>query len=121
MDLKVAIGNCQPYRDVSMMAGDTLAERYENTMAKITEAVYQLEVQWECEFDKGILTAHSELETHPIALHEPLNTRDALYGGRTEPMRLHYKAADGKTIQFIFVMVLTPYICKYFNFRISHQ
>jgi G:T-mismatch repair DNA endonuclease (very short patch repair protein) len=48
------------------VAGDTLAERYEKTMvrqAKIKQAGYQVEVQWECEFDKGILTAHPELET----------------------------------------------------------
>jgi G:T-mismatch repair DNA endonuclease (very short patch repair protein) len=73
------------------MGGDTLDERYEKTMAslaKITEAGYQLEVQWECEFDKGILAAHPELEEHPIVLDEPLNTRDALYGGRTEVVRL---------------------------------
>jgi hypothetical protein len=86
------------------MAGDTLAERYEKTMArlaKITEAGYQVEVQWECEFDKGILAAHLELEAHPIVLHEPLNTRDALYGGRTEAMRIHYKTAEGVTIRYL--------------------
>jgi G:T-mismatch repair DNA endonuclease (very short patch repair protein) len=54
------------------MAGDTLAERYEKTMArlaKIKEAGYQVEVQWECEFDKVLLAAHPELEAHPIVLH----------------------------------------------------
>jgi hypothetical protein len=89
-------------------------------LAQITRAVYQVEVQWECEFDKGILAAHPELETHPIVLHEPLNTRDALYGGRTEAMRLHYKAAEGETIQYVDVMFLYPYICKYFKFPIGH-
>jgi hypothetical protein len=105
------------------MASDTLAEQYEKTMArlvKITEAGYQVEVQWECEFDKGILAAHPELETHPIVLHEPLNTRDALYAGRTEAMRLHYKAAESETIQYVDVMSLYPYICKYFKFPIGH-
>jgi G:T-mismatch repair DNA endonuclease (very short patch repair protein) len=73
--------SCQPFRDVHTLAGDTLAERYEKTIARlahITQAGYQVEDQWECEFDKGILAAHPELETHPIVLHEPLNTRDAL-------------------------------------------
>jgi G:T-mismatch repair DNA endonuclease (very short patch repair protein) len=83
---------CQPVRDTPAMAGDTLAERYEKTMArlpKITEAGYQVEVQWECEFVKGILAVHPELEAHPIGLHEPLNTRYALYGVQTEAMWLH--------------------------------
>jgi G:T-mismatch repair DNA endonuclease (very short patch repair protein) len=74
-------------------AGDTLAERYEKTMArfsKITEAGLQVLVQWECEFDKSILASHPELETQHIVLHESLNTRDALYGDATEAMSLHY-------------------------------
>jgi len=28
---------------------------------------------------------------HPLVQRSPLCTRDALYGGRTEAMRLHYK------------------------------
>jgi hypothetical protein len=89
-------------------------------LAKITEAGYQVEVQWECDFNKGILAAHPELKAHPIELHEPLNTRDDLYGGRTEAMRLHYKAAEGETVQYVDVMSLYPYICKYFKFSVGH-
>ena len=69
-------------------AGDTLAQRYERTMARleqITQAGYQVEVQWECDFDRGILADHRELNLHPIVQHSPLNTRDALYEG---PQRL---------------------------------
>jgi hypothetical protein len=60
--------SCQPFRDTPTVAGDTLAERYEKTMArlaKINEAGYQVVVQWECEFDKGIVAAHPELEHIP--------------------------------------------------------
>jgi G:T-mismatch repair DNA endonuclease (very short patch repair protein) len=48
---------CLPFRDVTTMRGDTLAERYEHTMARLEEIArtdFQLEVQWECEFDAGI-------------------------------------------------------------------
>jgi G:T-mismatch repair DNA endonuclease (very short patch repair protein) len=48
------------------VAGDTLAERYEKTMAslpQITQAGYKVEVHWECDIDPGILAAHPELET----------------------------------------------------------
>jgi G:T-mismatch repair DNA endonuclease (very short patch repair protein) len=82
-----------------------LAERYEQTMQrleKITRAGYQVIVQWECDFDRDILSKHPE--------HEPLNTRDVLHGGRTEAMRLHYKAKEGETIQYCDVMLLYPYI-----------
>jgi hypothetical protein len=91
------------------MARDTLAERYEKTMARlanITEAGYQVEVQCEYDFDKRLLAVHPELEAHSIVLHELLNQRDALYGGRTEAMRLHYKASECETIQYVDVMSL---------------
>ena len=98
-------------------AGDTLAQRYERTMARvdqITGAGYQVEMQWECDFDKGILADHPELKLHAAVQHSPLNTRDSLYGGRTEAMRLHHAAGDGETIQYVDVMSLYPYVCKYF-------
>ncbi len=69
------------------------------------------------EFDKGILADHPELKTHPIVQHSPLNTRDALCGGRTEAMRLHHKAGDGETIKYVDVMSLYSYVCKYCEFQ----
>ena len=82
---------CQPFRDVKTLAsGQTLAEQYEQTLARIellTRAGYTVKVQWECEFE-GVA---DDLRAHPIVRHAPMNTRDALYGGRTEAMRLHYK------------------------------
>jgi len=50
----------------------------------------------------------------------PLRTRDALYGGRTEAMRLQYKVRENETIQYVDVMSLYPYICKYFKFPVRH-
>ena len=75
-----------PFRVVPTMPGDTLAERYEHTMARtwqITRAGYQVEMVWECIFDAEILARHPELKTHPIVQHIPLNPLGALYGGRT--------------------------------------
>ena len=57
--------------------------------------------------------------THPIVEQSPLRTRDTLYGGRTEAMSLYRKARENKTIQYVDVMSLYPYICKYFNFPIG--
>jgi len=90
---------CQPFRDVATPSGDTLAERYERTMARleqITRAGYQVKVQWEYEFEE-----RTELLAHPIVRQSPLCTRDALYGGRTEAMRLHYKVQENETIQYV--------------------
>jgi hypothetical protein len=113
---------CQPLRDVPTIAEDTIAQRYERTMdrlQRITQAGYKVEVQWECDFDRDILQKHPELETLPIVEQSPLGTRDALYGGRTEAIRVHYKITDGETIQYMDVMSLYPWVCKYFKFRVG--
>ena len=70
---------------------------------------------------QGILADYSELKLHPIVQHSPLNTRDALYGGRNEAMRLHHAAGDGQAIQYVDVISLYPYVCKYFKFPIGHS
>jgi len=100
--------------------GETLAERYEQTLARIellTRAGYTIKVQWECEFE-GVA---EDLRAHPIVRHAPMNTRDALYGGRTEAMRLHFEIREGEeTVQYCDIMILYPYTCKYFKFPIGH-
>ena len=74
---------CLPFRDVPTLAKDNLAERYEQTMARIqqiTGAGYSVELVWECQFDRDILRHHPEMKQHPIFQHTFLNNRDALYG-----------------------------------------
>jgi hypothetical protein len=114
--------SCQPFRDVTTAVGDTLAERYERTMARVEQlagAGDLVEVQWEGVLDETILVA--ELQTHPSVQQTPLKTRDTLYGGRTEAMRLHCKIREGKeTIQYVDVISLYPYISKYGKFPVGH-
>ena len=114
---------CHPFRDVTTTNGDTLAAIPEQTMARlqqITRAGYEVKVQWECEFDDaGIETP--ELLAHPALCQGPLCTRDALYGGRTYTMRLHYKAREGKNNHYVDVIILYPYICKYLKFPLGHS
>jgi len=62
---------CQPFRDVKTMAsGETLAERYEQTLAwieQLANAGYTVKVQWECEFEgvaDDLQTSHSQTRTN---------------------------------------------------------
>ena len=88
---------------------------------QITRAGYTVKIMWECEFDAPKIVEHKpELLTRPIVKHSPLNTRDALYGGRTEAMRLHYTIEEKESIPYCGVMSMYPYICKYFKFPIGH-
>jgi len=102
---------CQSFRDVTTTSGDTLAARYERTISRLeqkTREGYQVKIEWEREFDEtGIVRQKPELLNHPIVRQSPLSTRDALYGGRTEAMRLHYKANNNETKQLVDVMSLT--------------
>jgi G:T-mismatch repair DNA endonuclease (very short patch repair protein) len=114
---------CLPFRDVPTMCGDTLSQRYEQTLARIEQiarSVYQVEIKWECEFDEGILARHPELKTHPLEQQTPLNTRDAQYGSRTVAIRLHYRVREGEQIRYCDVMSLYPYVCKYSKFPVGH-
>ena len=44
-----------------------------------------------------------------------------MYGGRTEAVYLNYKAREGENIQYVDVMILHPYIRKYFKFHVCHR
>ena len=79
---------------------------------QIIRAGYQVKVQWEFDDNRTALPPHS-LSVYPV------------YPGRfvrgdTETMRLNYKGRDGETIQYMDVMWLYPYICKYFKFPLDH-
>ena len=104
---------CQPFRDVKTVSGETLAGRYEQTLSRIEQikrAGYQAKIQWECKFDEAKLVEQKpELLVRPIVKHASLITRDAVYGGRTEAMRLHYKIREGEeSIQYCDTMSLYP-------------
>jgi len=82
---------CQPSRDVKTLAnGETLAERYEQTMARIEQLVLAILSK----YSGNATSKEPTICRHPIVGRAPLNTRDALYGGRTEAMRLHYKIKE---------------------------
>jgi len=75
-------------------------------LEQITRAGYQVKVQWEFEYEEK-----PELLTNPLVRLSALCNRDALYGGRTETMRTHYKERENETVQYVDIMSLYPYIC----------
>jgi len=94
---------CQPFRDGTTLRGETLAERFEQTMScleQITREGYQVKLQWDNEFHDAGRPAH------PIVQQSPLRNRDALYGSPTEAIRLHYKARENETTQYVDVVSL---------------
>jgi len=110
---------CQPVRYDTTLHGDALAERYDRTMSnmeQMTREGYLVKFQLESEFaDAG----RAELLAQSLVQKSKLRNRDALYGGRTEVMRLHYKARENETIQHVDIISLYPYLCKYFKFPVG--
>jgi len=62
-----------------------------------------------------------ELLAHPLVLQIPMRTRDAVYGGGTEAMRLHYKARENANIQYDNVMIFYPYLRKFYKFPVVQK
>jgi len=75
---------CQPFRDVKTMGGETLAERFEQTMARIeqiTRAGYLVKIQWERQFDEPqIAEQKPEFLAHPIVRRAPDHPRCSVRG-----------------------------------------
>ncbi|XP_043272012.1 uncharacterized protein [Venturia canescens] len=113
-------------RDRVQSDGDTLNERLERTNAisqRIRSSGYTLTEIWECAYD-GMIKTDLEMSAfvsdHPLVRAEPLNPRDAFFGGRTENMVTLYDVKDGEQIRYVDVCSLYPYICRYGKYPVGH-
>jgi len=106
---------------------EKLLSRYEETTArlhKIESAGYKVVSLWGCEFKKLINQnpgLEKELSSHPCLKNSPLNIRGSLYGGRTEATKTYYKIQQGEKINYVVVISLYPYVCKYGKFPVGHH
>ena len=73
---------------------------------------YKLVEIWECEWDK--------MKVEKDEIVTPLSPRDALFGGRTNAIRLHYKCKPGEKIKYMDYTSLYPDIMKNGIFPIDH-
>ena len=99
---------------------------YESTLRKhelLRQHGYDLKVVWECEWDLEVKTNPdfpSFLQT--LKLVEPLDPRDAFFGGRTNAVKLHHEVdqANGEKIKYIDVTFLYPWVNKIQEYPVSH-
>ncbi|XP_056022017.1 uncharacterized protein LOC130054931 [Ostrea edulis] len=73
---------------------------------------------WEHEFDRQTQT-NADLQEflQGVDIQDPLNPRDALYGGRTNATRLYCEEGD---MRYVDVCSLYPYVLKYKPFPVQH-
>jgi hypothetical protein len=92
-------------------------------LQKIRDAGYTVLSILGCEIRKLLSDTHgleNELFSHPFVKDAPINIRDALYGGRTEASKTYCRVKEGEEIQYVDVICLYPYICKYGKFPVGH-
>lgn len=103
----------------------TLEEAYEYTMKKeetLRSKGYNLVTIWECEWDKQV-KENNEPKTfiQECEILEPLNPRDAFYGGRTNAVKLHHEVKDkDEKVKYADVTSLYPWVNKTCEYPIGH-
>jgi hypothetical protein len=88
-------------------------ERIQNIKSDYPE--YKLIEIWECEFKQQIkdsLDLQSFLQNN-CNISDPINARDALFGGRTNSLKLYHKVGPGEKIKYVDFRSLYPDRQKY--------
>ena len=98
----------------------TVEETYQATLFKtkrLREAGYKVIEKWECVFEK-----EKKLKdiVNGMTWCDPLQPRDAFYGGRTGLTACYYEAKDDEEIKYVDVTSLYPTINKYGTYPIGH-
>jgi hypothetical protein len=97
---------------------------YDKTVEKseaLREVCSSYEEYWECQFDemkKNNIAFSNFLKT--IDFQEPLNVRDAFFGGRTNCTSFYYQTKEGEKILYMDITSLYPFINKTSTYPIKH-
>lgn len=78
---------------------------------------------WECTFNlEKVQNVELKrfLDTHDNPDDDPLNPRDAFFGGRTNCTKLFYEGKENEQIRYLDVCSLYPWACKYGKFPVGH-
>ncbi|XP_052129503.1 uncharacterized protein LOC127750891 [Frankliniella occidentalis] len=97
---------------------DTMEGRWRATQARqemLERAGYTVETIWECEWaelKKADPEVRAYTEAHPVLQEDPLDPRDAFFGGRTNNAKLWRKCEAGERICYADICSLYPYVNK---------
>ena len=105
-------------------ADGTLQEVYESTLIKqeaLRQRGYDIKVMWECDWDMEVRT-NAELRhfLDTLEIVDPLQPRNAFFGGRTNAVKLHHVANQAEQIEHIDVTSLYPWVNKTQEYPVGH-
>lgn len=100
---------------------DEVAEKTKERNRLIEQAGYSLKIMWECEWTKEKKTnPEIEMFVEELKIQEPLNPRNAFFGGRTNAVKLYHKAQRDEQIWYVDVTSLYPWVNKTCEYPIGH-
>lgn len=88
---------------------------------ELKELGYELIVVWEHQF-RYQLEKNIDLQrfVSTLDLQDRLDPRDSFFGGRTNAIKLHYKANEDEAIQYYDFTSLYPWTNKYCRYPVGH-
>jgi hypothetical protein len=116
---------CYPNQETeNPRVGVTMRELRDNTLFRrnfLIECGYRVISKRECEF-RAEVKQNSALQkfTEDAVLSDPLNPRDAFFGGRTNAVKLYHKCNQNEKIRYVDFTSLYPWVCKYKHFPCGH-
>ena len=117
---------CFPQRDEChpKLLDRTFRDVYHVTQSKMTALKakgYQVVEMWECHWNK-LKQTDPQIKQFVAELNliEPLQPRDAFFGGRTNAFKLHHICEQGEKIEYVDYMSLYPWCNKYSEYPEGH-
>ena len=100
-----------------------LRSRTLDRLEKLKRTCWRLVYIWECEF-KNELLENAELSTRYdfAKQYQPLNPRDAFFGGRTENFKTFWKSKEGDDchLKYVDICSLYPYVNATCVYPVGH-
>ena len=115
---------CYSRDTVNAVNGKRMSELYQLSLDKqrfVVEQGYHYTCKWECEF-KADMENNKAIAEYVIQLDliDPLQPRDAFFGGRTEAFSLHETANENTALNYFDVTSLYPWVNKYGKYPLGH-
>ena len=109
------------------ITGETMESVYKSTMVRLDHLKslgYNVITMWEHDFDQKVKTdsEYKELVESLFPYSDPIEPRDALYGGRCNSVKLFHEVDESTNteIKYVDVCSLYPYVCKYGRYPVGH-
>jgi hypothetical protein len=115
----VTIKKLKQFNNKNQTIKKDLYERTQKLTELIRENGYNIVEIWECEYNNDVEILNFKKVWNREVI-EPLDPRDALHGGRTEPTKLLYICPKNHKLRYIDVCSLYPTVMFYDYYPVGH-